>query len=87
MQTSLVGSGTLRGRQLPAVLHEPLRAFPVQVTLHVYACAKAPAMTATASKIPAPKNVLALCVFITPPGVKFPESVRQGSGIPRWRAL
>ena len=63
MQTSLVGPGTLRGLQLPAVVHAPSPAFPVQVALHVCACAKLAPVTATASKAPARKSVFTLCVF------------------------
>jgi hypothetical protein len=44
---------TLRGLQLPAVLHEPLPAFPVQVEVHVCACVRLSPVTATATKAPA----------------------------------
>src|SRR5215469_5785470 len=62
MQTSLVAPGTLRGLQFRALFQLPSPAFPVQVAVHVCACARLP-VTATASKAPARKSVFTLCIF------------------------
>jgi hypothetical protein len=63
MQTSLVAPGTLRGLQFRALFQLPSPAFPVQVAVHVCACARLPPVTTIANKAPARKTLFTLSVF------------------------